>query len=98
MHPQPCLQTRIRNGQIEVRKANCRVEAFAADRARSLPEESLMGNIDDVHMPSSDFGMRAKFRNYRMQLFVDIGPNGSIDPLKLANEHRVVRFGQELVC
>ena len=29
VHPQPCLETRIRNGQIEVKKANCRTEAFA---------------------------------------------------------------------
>jgi nitrite reductase/ring-hydroxylating ferredoxin subunit len=25
VHPQPCLEARIRSGQIEVRKANCRV-------------------------------------------------------------------------
>jgi nitrite reductase/ring-hydroxylating ferredoxin subunit/uncharacterized membrane protein len=34
VHPQPCLETRIRNGQIEVKKANCRIEAFAAETAQ----------------------------------------------------------------
>jgi nitrite reductase/ring-hydroxylating ferredoxin subunit/uncharacterized membrane protein len=27
VHPQPCLETRVRNGQIEVRKAKCRVSS-----------------------------------------------------------------------
>jgi len=25
VHPQPCLETRVRNGQVEVRRSNCRV-------------------------------------------------------------------------
>jgi nitrite reductase/ring-hydroxylating ferredoxin subunit len=25
VHPQPCLEARLRNGQVEVRKSNCRV-------------------------------------------------------------------------
>jgi hypothetical protein len=29
VHPQPCLETRIRNGQIEVRKSNGRIPSDA---------------------------------------------------------------------
>lgn len=27
VHPQPCLEARVRNGQVEVRKSNCRIPA-----------------------------------------------------------------------
>jgi Rieske Fe-S protein len=33
VHPQPCLETRIRNGKIEVRKSACDGEEFSTEMA-----------------------------------------------------------------
>ena len=35
VHPQPCLETRVRNGQIEVRKSNCKAIDEIAKKAPS---------------------------------------------------------------
>jgi len=44
VHPQPCLEARVRNGQIEVRKANCRVPAAFPSPAET--QEPLTGTGD----------------------------------------------------
>jgi nitrite reductase/ring-hydroxylating ferredoxin subunit/uncharacterized membrane protein len=38
VHPQPCLQARIQNGQIEVRKSNCRVPTTYPIQAGKEPK------------------------------------------------------------
>ena len=38
VHPQPCLEARILNGQIEVRKSNCRVPAAHATQPEASPQ------------------------------------------------------------
>lgn len=37
VHPQPCLEARVRDGQIEVRKANCRMPAAYPAQTESRP-------------------------------------------------------------
>jgi len=39
VHPQPCLETRIRNGQIEVRKANDGIQRYSTEATQVLPEK-----------------------------------------------------------
>jgi len=45
VHPQPCLEARIRNGQVEVRKSNCRIPtAHPLDaRIKSQPRTGTTG-------------------------------------------------------
>ena len=38
VHPQPCLEARTQNGQIEVRKANCRIATAHPAQARIKPQ------------------------------------------------------------
>jgi nitrite reductase/ring-hydroxylating ferredoxin subunit len=40
VHPQPCLEARIRNGQIEVRKSNCRVPTEGKTLTTEIKTES----------------------------------------------------------
>jgi nitrite reductase/ring-hydroxylating ferredoxin subunit/uncharacterized membrane protein len=40
VHPQPCMETRIRNGQIEVRKASCEKSAEVIDIAPLIAGEA----------------------------------------------------------
>ncbi len=35
VHPQPCLEARVRNGQVEVRKSNCRIPTAMSTDAES---------------------------------------------------------------
>ena len=39
VHPQPCLEARVRDSQIEVRKANCRIPTAHPTQAESLPQQ-----------------------------------------------------------
>lgn len=39
VHPQPCLEARVRDGQIEVRKANCRVATAYPAQTESRPQQ-----------------------------------------------------------
>jgi hypothetical protein len=39
VHPQPCLETRIRNGQVEVRRSDCRTLAKNALPAERKPQQ-----------------------------------------------------------
>jgi nitrite reductase/ring-hydroxylating ferredoxin subunit/uncharacterized membrane protein len=38
VHPQPCLEARIRNGQVEVRKSNCRIPTANPTQVRIKPQ------------------------------------------------------------
>lgn len=40
VHPQPCLEIRIRDGQIEVRKAHCRAQGYSAAAAQIHSERA----------------------------------------------------------
>ncbi len=42
VHPQPCLEARIQNGQVEVRKSNCPVAAAHPAQARMKPQPNSL--------------------------------------------------------
>lgn len=84
------LESKIKNWLV----ANRRDRTSA-----SIQDEATRSSyIDHPHMASSDLCLRTKFRNDRTQLLVNVAANGRVDPLKLANQYRVVRFGQQFVC
>ena len=43
VHPQPCLETRVRNGQIEVRKSSCRMTAQSTEAETPQPRTGTSG-------------------------------------------------------
>jgi nitrite reductase/ring-hydroxylating ferredoxin subunit/uncharacterized membrane protein len=43
VHPQPCLEARIQNGQVEVRKSKCRVATTSQTQPESLPHTGTAG-------------------------------------------------------
>ncbi len=43
VHPQPCLEARIQNGQVEVRKSNCRVTTMIRTETESSPRTGTTG-------------------------------------------------------
>jgi nitrite reductase/ring-hydroxylating ferredoxin subunit/uncharacterized membrane protein len=43
VHPQPCLEARVRNGQVEVRKSECRIPTERAIEDKSQPRTGTRG-------------------------------------------------------
>lgn len=43
VHPQPCLEARIRDGQVEVRRSDCRTATLTKPEKKSLPRTGTRG-------------------------------------------------------